>query len=145
MGAVFCCILAISMNGIKSGTPGFTIVELLVTMFVGAILAGAVALFLAQHVHLAQRGRDVSVTNSFVENKVESLRSAGYLTLTNGTTDITSELPSELAKPRSATLTISDESVSIKQVDISVTYNDQGSARTYTYTTFVGELGVGQY
>lgn len=132
------------MNSTK-GASGFTIVELLVTMFVGSILAGGVALFLAQHVHLAQRGRDVSVTNSFIENKVESLRSAGYLTLTNGTTTITSELPSELASPRSASMTISDESTAIKQIDLSVTYNDQGTARTYTYTTFVGELGVGQY
>lgn len=136
------------MNGIKSptgGTSGFTIVELLVTMFVGSILAGGVALFLAQHVHMAQRGRDVSVTNSFVENKIESLRSAGYLGLTNGSTNVTSELPVELNSPRSATVTVSDESTSVKQVDVSVTYNDQGTQRTYTYTTFIGELGVGQY
>lgn len=133
------------MSVITTESKGFTIVELLVTMIVGGLLAGSVALFLAQHTHLAQRGRDVSVTNSFVENKVESIRSAGYLSLTDGTSDITSELPSELKPPRSASLVVSSESASIKQVDISVTYNDQGAARTYTYTTFVGELGVGQY
>lgn len=133
------------MNGNNSCASGFTIVELLVTMIVGAILAGSVTLFLAQHVHLAQKGRDVSVTNSFVENKIESIRSAGYLSLTNGTTNVTSELPTELKAPRSAAVTISDQSTSVKQIDISVTYNDQGAARTYTYTTYVGELGVGQY
>lgn len=134
-----------SMSGIQSKTKGFTIVELLVTMIVGGLLAGSVALFLGLHVHVAQRGRDVSVTNSFVENKVESLRSAGFLALTNGTTDITNEMPSELNRPRSASLEISDESAAIKRVDISVTYSDQGTPRTYTYSTFIGELGVGQY
>lgn len=134
-----------SMSVIPAGSRGFTIVELLVTMIVGGILAGSVAMFLAQHTHLAQRGRDVSVTNSFVDNKIEALRSAGYLSLTNGTTDITSEMPTELKTPRSASLAISDESAAVKQVDISITYNDQGAARTYSYTTYIGELGVGQY
>lgn len=134
-----------SMSVIFKNAEGFTIVELLVTLIVGGVLAGSVAVFLSLHVHTAQRGRDVSVTNSYVENKVESLRSAGFLTLTNGTTDITAELPDELNGPRSGSLVISEESTSIKQVDLSITYNDQGSPRTYTYTTFIGELGVGQY
>ena len=129
----------------KGASQGFTIVELLVTMIVGGLLAGSVALLLGLHTHLAQKGRDVSVTNSYVENKVESLRSIGYLGLTNGTTNLTSELPSELKAPRSASMVISDESAAIKQIDITVTYNDQGTARTYSYTTYVGELGVGQY
>src|SRR5688572_2887710 len=98
-----------SMSVISDNAKGFTIVELLVTMIVGGILTGSVAVFLSLHTHIAQKGRDVSVTNSYVENKVESLRSAGYLTLSNGTTNITSELPSELKAPRSASLTISDE------------------------------------
>ena len=126
-------------------SDGFTIVELLVTMIVGGVLAGSVALFLAQHTHLAQKGRDVSVVNSYVENKVESLRSAGFLSLANGTTDIAAELPSELKSPRSGSLVISEESTSIKQIDISITYSDQGVARTYSYSTYIGELGVGQY
>jgi prepilin-type N-terminal cleavage/methylation domain-containing protein len=130
---------------VSRDSKGFTIVELLVTLLVGTALAGSVAVFLSLHTHIAQRGRDVSVTNSFVENKVESLRSAGFLNLTNGTTDITAELPTELNRPRSASLEISDESTSIKRIDLSITYSDQGQPRTYTYTTYVGELGVGQY
>jgi len=133
------------MSVISANSKGYTIVELLVTMIVGGMLSGSVALFLGLHAHVAQRGRDVSVTNSYVENKIESLRSAGYLSLTNGTTNITSELPDELKAPRSGSMVISDESASIKQIDITVTYNDQGGAKTYSYTTFVGELGVGQY
>ena len=133
------------MNSTRGNTSGFTIVELLVTLVVGAIFTASVTVFLGLHVHLAQRGRDVAVANSFAENEVEALRSAGYLSLSDGTTDLTSSLPVELNNNRSASLTISSPSTGIKKVDISVTYNDQGAPRTYSYTTYIGELGVGQY
>lgn len=134
-----------SMSTIQNKSMGFTIVELLVTLLVGGVLAGSVAVFLSLHVHTAQRGRDVSVANSYAENKIESLRSAGFLTLADGTTNVTSELPTELNSPREASLVISEETTSIKRVTLSITYSDQGSPRTYTYGTFIGELGVGQY
>jgi prepilin-type N-terminal cleavage/methylation domain-containing protein len=133
------------MSVIAEDSKGFTIVELLVTLIVGGLLAGSVAIFLSLHTHVAQRGRDVSVANSYAENKIESLRSAGYLGLSNGTTTITPELPSELNSPRSGSMVISDQSTSIKRVSITITYSDQGAPRTYTYSTFIGELGVGQY
>lgn len=133
------------MKSLHQEQSGFTIVELIVTLIVGGILAGGISTILSTHSSLSQRGRDVTVANSYAENKIESLRSAGYLGLTNGTTNLTSELPSELKAPRSGSMTISDVSAAIKKVDITVTYSDQGAARTYSYSTYIGELGVGQY
>ncbi len=124
---------------------GFTIVELIVGVVVGALIVGGVSLIIANQVHIAQRGRDLVISNAYAERKVESIRSVGYLGLTNGTTDITSELPSELNPPKSGSLVISDFSTAVKKVDLTITYNDQGANRTYSYTTYVGELGVGQY
>lgn len=108
-------------------------------------MATGISTILSSHSALSQRGRDVSVANSYAENKIESLRSAGFLALTDGTTDITSELPSELKAPRSGSVVVSTVSSAIKRVNLTITYNDQGAARTYTYSTYVGELGVGQY
>jgi len=124
---------------------GFTIVELIVAITIGSIIIGGVSLILGSQVHLSQRGRDLVVANAYVEHRIEALRSRGFLGLANGTTDITSELPTELNTPRSASLVISSYTDAIKKVDISLTYNDQGVSRTYSYTTFIGELGVGQY
>lgn len=124
---------------------GFTIAELVIGIAVGAIIVSSATLLLTSHLHLSQRSRDLVIANSFVEHKVESLRSIGFLGLANATTDITSEMPSELSTPRSGTLQISAQSTAVKKIDISLTYNDQGATRTYTYTTYVGELGVGQY
>lgn len=119
--------------------------ELLVSLIVGAILVGSVTLLTTSYTHLSQRSLDLTVANSFAENKIESLRSIGFSGLADGTFDISSELPSELKSPHSATLQISTQASDIKKVNLTVTYNDQGAPRTYTYATYVGELGVGQY
>lgn len=133
----------------KSGSghkdKGFTIVEIIVAITIGAITIGSAFLILTSQLHLSQRARDLTVVNAYVENKVESLRSLGFLGLSDGSTNVSSELPSELSSPRSGTVQISSFSSSIKKVDVTVNYNDQGTNRTYSYTTYIGELGVGQY
>src|SRR3990167_3685831 len=137
------------MKPTKKDQSGFTVVELIVTMVVGAIFIASAILLYSSGQRLSQRHRDIVSANAFIEKEIEALRSAGYLSLVDGTTDITSELPSELQSPRSGSLQIAPASVGattgLKKVDITLTYNDQGTSRTYTYTTYVGELGVGQY
>lgn len=124
---------------------GYTIVELLVAIILSAIVIGTINLVLVNQVHLSARNRDLVLANAFVEGKVESLRSAGFNSVVNGSTDISAELPSQLTPPHSGTLVVSSLNNSTKKIDISVTYNDQGATRTYSYTTYLGELGVGQY
>lgn len=110
-----------------------------------AILVAAVTVAVNAHAALAQRHRDLVIANAYANSKFEALRSAGFLGLTDGTTDLAAELPEELQEPRSASLVVSAESVSVKEVDLSITYNERGTPKTLTYTTFIGELGVGQY
>lgn len=110
----------------------------------GTLIGGVHIAYVAQ-TSTAARSRDAVIANSYAEGKVEALRSQGFLGLTDGTTNLTSELPPELQAPRSASMTISSQSTSIKRVVLTVTYSDRGTARTYQYTTYIGELGVGQY
>lgn len=142
------CIIGISMSifsAINKNQAGFTVVEILVAIIVGAVvITGANGIIVSQS-YLSQRGRDLVLANAFVEGKVEGLRSTGFLALSDGTTDITAELPAELNSPRVGTVTISTYSSAIKRVDISITYNEQGASRNYSYSTLIGELGVGQY
>ena len=129
----------------NSGQDGFTIIELVTAMTVGIIIMGSAFLILVSQLHLSQRGRDLVLMNSYVENKIESLRSKGYSGINNGTANISDELPSELALPATGTLEITAPSTGLKKIDIDINYNDQGTNRVYSYTTYVGELGVGQY
>ena len=139
------------MLGIRSGTisqesqSGFTLVELLVTIAVSTILIGSLSVIVNNNTFIAEKGRDQIVTNSFAENKIEELRSKGYLALSDGSTDITSEMPDELKNPRTGTVTISTAGTGLKLTVLTLTYNDQGLSRTHTYKTYIGELGVGQY
>jgi len=128
----------------KIGAKGFTTVEILVTLIVASLLIISINTVYTTQLYINQRTRDTTIANSFVEGKIERLRSQGFLTQTNGTTDLTSELPDEL-NHASGSLVISSYNASVKKVDISVTYNDQGTEQTASYTTYIGELGVGQY
>jgi prepilin-type N-terminal cleavage/methylation domain-containing protein len=125
-------------------SDGFTIVELLVSIAVGAVVIASLSQVVTSYLHVAQRGRYLNLANSYVEAKVESLRNIGYNGLTLGTTDVSSELPSQLPLTKSASMTISSPETGLKQVDITVSYKDQGQSNTYSYTTYIGELGVGQ-
>lgn len=126
-------------------SSGFTIVEILVTLFAAVTMIIAVSVAVNAHSALAQRHRDTVIANAFANSKIEALRSQGFLGLSDGTTNITNELPTELKTPRSGSLVISSFSTAIKEVELSIAYNERGVTRTYTYTTLIGELGVGQY
>lgn len=130
---------------VRVSNRGFTIIELLVTIVVfGLVVPGLVGLITSID-RLNDRARDLSVINSLVENKTESLRSISYTGINNGAFDFTSELPNTIGGPRTASYTISSINSALKQVDLVVTYNDHGTSRTLSYRTYIGELGVGQY
>ena len=128
----------------KGSGWGFMTVELVVAIVVGGIIFASAGVAITNYSHLSGRGQNLVLANSFVEGKVESLRNIGYNGLNSGTTDISSELPAGLQGPKSATLEISEPSQGLKQANISISYSDQGTNRSYSYRTYVGELGVGQ-
>jgi prepilin-type N-terminal cleavage/methylation domain-containing protein len=124
---------------------GFTIVELIVTIVLIGLLVPAITMTITTLNLINDRARDLASVHALAENKVESLRSVSFTGLANGTTTFTNELPASLATPRSATYTISAASPALKQVDVSISYNDHGQNRSISYRTYIGELGVGQY
>jgi prepilin-type N-terminal cleavage/methylation domain-containing protein len=128
----------------KHSADGFTIVELLVSIAVAAIVTASLSQVVTSYVHVAQRGRYLSQANAYIEAKAEALRNAGYNSLSLGTTNLTSELPSRLPPSRSASMTVANPSGGIKKIDLTISYKDQGTTNTYSYTTYLGELGVGQ-
>ena|SRR5687767_3883467 len=130
---------------LKEKQNGFTVVELLITIVIFAVSVPAIASIITLIDGINDRSRDMAQINGLVENKIEGLRSVSFVGLTNGTTDFTTSLASSIASPRSATYTISSLSTAVKQIDVTVTYNDHGTTRTLSYRTYIGELGVGQY
>jgi type II secretory pathway pseudopilin PulG len=130
-------------KGMK-GQQGFSIVELVVAIVVGTLFILSTSLIINNYIHLGQRGRNLTIANSYAEGKIEALRNTGFNALTDGTTSVSGELPAQLSQPKSGSLTISEPQAGLKQVSLSVTYSDDGVSRTYNYETYIGELGVGQ-
>jgi prepilin-type N-terminal cleavage/methylation domain-containing protein len=126
---------------------GFSLVELVISIAIFAILIPAIAGFLNMLTVLNDRARDTAAVNALVEHKVEALRSLSFVGLEDGTYDFTDELPDTIASPatRSAEYEVSSVSSSLKQIDVTVSYDHQGQMRTHEYRTYIGELGVGQY
>lgn len=132
------------MKAKRLTATGFTIVELLVTIAVAGVVIASMSEVVTSYVHTAQRGRYLNLANAYAEAKIEALRNTGYNGITLGTSSLTSELPNQLPPSRSASMTVTSPSGGIKQIVLTVTYKDQGQTSSYNYTTYVGELGVGQ-
>lgn len=135
------------VNAVKTrlGSGGFTIIELLITIAVVGIILPTMMAFVNELNRLNDRTKDLALINSMAENKVESLRSAGYSGVPEGTVDFTNELPESIAGPKSAEYIASTPNPGIRQVDMTIQYNDHGFNQTIRYKTLIGELGVGQY
>lgn len=128
----------------KLSQDGLTIVELLVTIAVAAVVITALTEVVTGYLHIAQRGRYLSLANSFAESEMEALRNQGYNSLTIGSTSLTASLSNQLPPSRSASMSITSPQTGLKQIFITVSYTDNGVSSTYSYTTYIGELGVGQ-
>ena len=129
----------------KKAENGFTIIELLIAIAVVGILVPTLIGFVTTLNRFNDRARDMAVVNALVENKVESLRSIGFSGISEGTTSFANELPNTIGSPRTATYTVTTPNAGIRQIDISVSYDDHGMQQLTTYRTYIGELGVGQY
>lgn len=129
------------MKGLSNS--GFTVIELLISIGVIAIVIPALASGINNLTVINNRSHDLTLANLIAENKAELLRSTGFNSLTVGTHDFTSELPKEIS-PIAATYEITNPQNGIKEIDIAITYNDYGNPRTMTYKTIVSELGVSQ-
>ncbi len=128
------------MNGQQKG---FTVVEMLITLALFAILIPTLTLGVSTLTQLNNRSRDLTLISIIAENKIESLRSIGYNSITVGTTTFTSELPAELASPKTATYVVA-QGTGIKTIDVSISYTDYKKTKTVTYKSIVSETGVGQ-
>lgn len=123
---------------------GFTIAELVITIVIMGIIIPAVALALTNLSVVNYQARDLTLANMIAQNKVETLRSAGYNSVATGTQSFTSELPSTMGSPKSASYTVTTPQTGIKQVDVSISYTEYKAAKSISYRTYISELGVGQ-
>jgi len=128
----------------KKTKNGFTVIEILLATAMFAVIIPALVAGLSNLKVLNNRARDLALVNMLAHNKVELLRSAGYNSVPLGTVDFTSELPSTLASPKSATYTVTINLNGIKNISVDISYKDYQKTKTVNYKSLITEVGVGQ-
>jgi type II secretory pathway pseudopilin PulG len=123
---------------------GFTVIETLIGIGLFALVVPSIILSIVSLNQLNDRAADLTYANILAENKVESLRSAGFNSLVDGTYDFTSELTPTFTPPREARYTISTPEAGIKVIQVSIEYTQQGTLRKLQYQSLISELGVAQ-
>jgi type II secretory pathway pseudopilin PulG len=123
---------------------GFTTVEIVVAITVFGVLIPTFGAALNNLTLINNRARDLALANMLAQNKVELLRGAGYNSISLGTTDFSAELPSVLASPKSASYAVSSPSAGIKEVQVTISYQEYSANRSIQYKSIISELGVGQ-
>ena len=128
----------------KRGSRGFTVVEVLLAIAIFAIVVPVIVLATVTLVQINQNAINLSFANIIAENKIESLRSAGYNSIAIGTTDFASELPASFGSTKTATYTVTQATTAVKDITVTITYKALTKTVTLNFKTFVSELGVGQ-
>lgn len=130
---------------------GFTLIELIVTIAVIGILLPVVIMFLNAINAMNGRANTLSTVNAYAENRIETFRSAGFqsVPITTGPVTFTGTeaLPEAVPKPRSATYEVTflaSGNTSVKKIVITTSFRSPTGTETKKYTTYLGELGVGQ-
>lgn len=131
-------------------TTGFTLIELIVTIAVIGILLPVVIMFLNAINSMNGRANTLSTVNAYAENRIETFRSAGFqsVPITTGAVNFTGAeaLPVGVPKPNSSTyeVTFVSGNTSVKKIVITTSFRSPTGTETKKYTTYLGELGVGQ-
>lgn len=123
---------------------GFTVVEVLVGIGIFGMVMPAIIIAIVGVSRLNDRAADLTRANILAEQKIETLRSQGYNTLSDGAVDFTSELDPSFTEPRSATYTVSSPAAGYKEIQVDISYTDQGNTRSISFRSLMSELGVSQ-
>lgn len=127
-----------------SGSAGFTLVELLVTIAVIGIAAGSIATIFVSIQNIQHQTIYADTATRAAQREVETLRNDNYATLTPGQSiDFTSSLPSSLPKA-SGTVQVSQPATDLRRVDVTVNYTAGDQQRIVTLSSLIGVIGITQ-
>ncbi len=117
---------------------GFTVVEILVSVFVFVLIVAMATSMIRALVRANDESTNLLAADEYASSVIEEIRNSDYASVSTAT--ISSDLPSTLPQPRTATQTVSQHTTTIKRVLIEINYGDPATTRTYE--TFVSEHGA---
>jgi prepilin-type N-terminal cleavage/methylation domain-containing protein len=123
---------------------GFTVVEIMLGIALFGLIVPSIVFSVVSLNQLNDRAADLTFANVIAENKIESLRSAGYNSLVDGTYDFSADLTPTFTEPKAASYTITTPELGVKEIEVNIDYTQQGILRELNYKSLISELGVAQ-
>lgn len=122
---------------------GFSLIELiLAATFIAVAAAGIITLFTAV-TRLNRQSQNLAIATQLVQQKLEEYRNTPYTSITPGNNqDFSSQLPPQLHSPRSAFSDISELETGLKQIDVTITYQEDRVSKKVRATTYVTARGL---
>jgi prepilin-type N-terminal cleavage/methylation domain-containing protein len=117
---------------------GVTLIETIIAIAVVASTLTAVGALLSA-ARLGLSTRDESLAYAIASSKLESLRAAGYAALPASGSFSDTQLAS--LPSGAGSLSVADETETLKQVTVTVGWSERGAARTVSLSTLIASSG----
>lgn len=124
---------------------GFTLVEMLITVVILGIAITTIAALYYSMQKVQNSSRNLDLATRAAQTEIEVLRNNSYNSLTPGQNiDFTSSLPAQLPGNKTGTVVVSQPTDGLRRVDVSVTYNNNGTSKTVELSSTIGVIGIGK-
>lgn len=134
-----------TMVMIARGERGFSLIELIVAMaFMGVVILSLFELF-AQIRQANRQANNYTIATQVGQQIIELYRNTSYVNIPVGTRDYATTLApyANLKNPRSATAVATEvDAAGLKQIDVTVSYNERSGIRRIQFTTLVASKGI---
>ncbi len=130
---------------IARGERGFSLIELIVAMaFMGVVILSLFEIF-AQIRQVNRQANNYTIATQVGQQIIELYRNTPYVNIPIGTRDYAASLTpyTNLKNPRSATAIVTEiDPAGLKQIDVSVSFNERSGIRRIQFTTVVASKGI---
>lgn len=126
---------------------GFSLVELVIAVSLVGVIAIVIG-NIPNAINLVTSSQSESKVREVAAKKIEDIRFAGYDTLANGTTAISDPRLQDLNSVSASTVItdcpvqVCSNGEQIKQVRVTISWNESGEPKTYQLTTLVAKDGI---
>lgn len=130
--------MAVKKVRLQKRHKGISLVEIVISMFIVVMIVAIAGSLIRLLIKTNSESYVVTNISSIAHNKIESIRNTSFDSISNGSQDFSSELPSTLPHPRSASVSTSTVATDVKQIKVTIQYGDQQQV----YTTYVSKANV---
>lgn len=131
------------LNTQINSESGFTLIELVITTVVLALVVAAMASLFISVEDTNRQARNYALAVQYEHQLMENIRNSPYGGLVVGSTDFSATLPPDLRTPRTGTSTITEvDAAGLKRLDIAISYTEHQHVRKVETSTYIARRGI---